>query len=221
MKNNNLYILLVVSMLSLSGCGGVKVVDAWKAPNVSEMRNNNILVIARTANNKARIAFEREITDQLIENGLNATASFSRFPKLNPDAEMTEERKNLIRFILESEGYDGVVLSVIKDVRERTVTSYDAGSYFGGPWDYYYPSYYGGFYGYYYHPYVYSYSVSIGNEPVRYTTKTYYLETVAYNLKSPENAQLVAVVTSTIEDPKDAYKTAEKYATEIVNALKK
>jgi hypothetical protein len=47
------------------------------------------------------------------------------------------------------------------------------------------------------------------------------LETVAYNLKSPENAQLVAVVTSTLEDPKDAYKTAEKYAKEIVNALKR
>jgi hypothetical protein len=70
-------------------------------------------------------------------------------------------------------------------------------------------------------PYVYSYTVSVGNEPVRYTSKTYYLETVAYNLKSPENAQLVAVVTSTLEDPKDAYKTAEKYAKEIVNALKK
>ena len=219
MKNNILYILLVVSMLSLSGCGGVKVVDAWKSPNANEMRNNNILVIARTTNKKARIAFEREITDLLNENGLRATASFSRFPKLNPEAEMTEERKNLIRFILESEGYDGVVMSVVKDVMERVITSHEAGSYFGGPWDNYYPSYYGGFYGYYYQPYVYS--VSVGTGPVRYTTKTYYLETVAYNMKSPDNAQLVAVVTSTIEDPKDAYKIAEKYATEIVNALKK
>lgn len=221
MKKNILYTLLLSGIFLLSGCGSVKVVDAWKSPNVSDFKNNNILVIARTANNKARIAFEREITDLLIENGLNATASFSRFPKLKPDAEMTEERKNLIRFILESEGYDGIVLSVIKDVRERTITSYDAGSYFGGPWDNYYPSYFGGFYGYYYQPYVYSYTVSVGNEPVRYTSKTYYLETVAYNLKSPENAQLVAVVTSTLEDPKDAYKTAEKYAKEIVNALKK
>jgi ABC-type glycerol-3-phosphate transport system substrate-binding protein len=221
MKKKFLMVLLLAGVLLLSGCGGVKVVDAWRSPDASEMRNNNILVIARTANKKARIAFEREIADLLIENGMKATASFSRFPKLDPDAEMTEERKNLIRFILDSEGYDGVVLSVIKDVRERTVTSYDAGSYFGGPWDHYYPSYFGGFYGYYYHPYVYSYTVSVGNEPVRYTTRTYYLETVAYNLRSPENAQLVAVVTSTLEDPKDAYKTAEKYAKEIANALKK
>ena len=221
MKKNFLIVLLLAGFLLLSGCGSVKVVDAWRSPDASEMRDNNILVIARTANKKARIAFEREIADLLIENGLKATASFSRFPKLDPDAEMTEERKNLIRFILENEGYDGVVLSVIKDVRERTITSYDAGSYFGGPWDHYYPSYFGGFYGYYYHPYVYSYTVSVGNEPVRYTTRTYYLETVAYNLRSPENAQLVAVVTSTLEDPKDAYKTAEKYAKEIANALKK
>ena len=221
MKKNKIYSILLISMLTLSGCGGVKVVDAWKSPNASEMRNSNILVLARTTNKKARIAFEREITDLLIENGMNATASFSRFPKLNPEAEMTEERKNLIRFILESEGYDAVVMSVVKDVRERVVTSYDAGSYFGGPWDHYYPSYYGGFYGYYYQPYVYGYSVSVGNEPFRYTSKAYYLETVAYDLKFPDNAQLVAVVTSTIEDPDDAYKTAEKYAQEIVNALKK
>lgn len=210
-------ILIVIAFVTFSSCGSVKVVDAWKSANVNEMRKTNILVIARTANKKTRIAFESEITDILKAKGLRATASFSRFPKLNPDAEMTEERKNLIRFILDSEGYDGIVLSVLKDVRERTITSYDAGSYFGGPWDNYYPAYFGGFYGYYYQPYVYS--VSIGSGSTTYTSKTYYLETVAYNLNAPENAQLVAVVTSKIEDPKDAYKTAASYAQEIARAL--
>ena len=195
-------------LIVLSSCGSVNIVDAWKAENINEMRDNNILVIARTANNTARIEFESEITNQLKARGLNATASFSRFPKLNPDAKMTEERKQLIRFILDSEGYNGIVLTVLKDVRERTVTSYESGSYFGSPWDNYYPPYFGGFYSYYYRPYT-------------YTSKTYYLETVIYNLDAPENAQLVAVVTSKIEDPKDIYKIASRYAEEIVKALEK
>ena len=195
-------------LIVLSSCGSVNIVDAWKAENINEMRDNNILVIARTANNTARIEFESEITNQLKARGLNATASFSRFPNLNPDAKMTEERKQLIRFILDSEGYNGIVLTVLKDVRERTVTSYESGSYFGSPWDNYYPPYFGGFYSYYYRPYT-------------YTSKTYYLETVIYNLDAPENAQLVAVVTSKIEDPKDIYKIASRYAEEIVKALEK
>jgi len=214
-------LMCAFTLVVIISCGSVNIVDAWKADNISEMRDNNILVIARTANNTARIEFESEITNQLKARGLNATASFSRFPKLNPDAKMTEERKQLIRFILDSEGYNGIVLTVLKDVRERTVTSYESGSYFGSPWDNYYPPYFGGFYSYYYRPYTYTYGMSIGSAPTTYTSKTYYLETVIYNLDAPENAQLVAVVTSKIEDPKDIYKIASSYAEEIVKALEK
>ena len=45
------------------------------------------------------------------------------------------------------------------------------------------------------------------------------LETVAYNLDEPEENQLVFVVTTSLSDPSDAYKTAEKYVAEIVKAL--
>ena len=217
--------VLLLALLYVN-CGGIKVVDAWKAQDTKKNDFKNVLVIARTANKSARIAFEREIADRLIERGINATPSYSKFGPMNPDKEMTDERKQMIREILNNEGFDAIVLTSVKDVRERTTTSGN-NYYFNDPWNTFYPSYYGNFYGYYYQPYVYYYQpyvygVTIGDTtPTTYTTKTYYLETVAFSLGADENDQLVAVVTTTIEDPKDAYKTADKYTEEILKALDK
>ncbi len=200
-------------------CGGVKVLDAWKSTNASTFKDKNVLVIARSNNKSARIAFERDISDKLIAKGIKATPSYSKFPPLDASKEMTDERKQMIREILNNEGFDAIVLTSVKDVRERTTTSGN-NYYFNDPWNTFYPSYYGNFYGYYYQPYVYG--VTIGDtSPRTYTTKTYYLETVAFNLDADENDQLIAVVTTTIEDPKDAYKTAGKYTEEIMKALSK
>jgi hypothetical protein len=208
---------LLLVILVLFGCKSVNVVDAWKSPNASEFRDNNVLVIARTKNRTARIAFERAITDQLNARGLRCTASFERFPNFDPDKPMTEERKALIETIFNSEGYDAVVVTSLKDVKETT--TYRDDYYYPGAWNSYYPPYYGGFYGYYYHPWTYTYSVGISTGPSSYTTKTYYLETVAYDLTKDNSDQLVAVVNSKTDNPSDAYKLADKYAEEILKAL--
>ena len=58
--------------------------------------------------------------------------------------------------------------------------------------------------------------------PTSTSTRTYtdyVLETVAYNLDEAADQQLVAVVTTNIDDPKDAYKTAEKYVDNIMKSL--
>jgi hypothetical protein len=219
MKSIFKFLSLSVLLSMLLNCGGIKVVDAWKSPEASKHNYKNVLVMARSSNKSAKIAFEREIADKLIARGINATPSFSKFGSTTPTEEMTEERKKMIREILNNEGFDAIVLTSVKDVRERT-TSSNNNYYFNDPWNTFYPPYYGSFYGYYYQPYVYG--VTIGNTtPTTYTTKTYYLETVAYSLGANDNDQLIAVVTTTIENPKDAYKTADKYTKEIMKALDK
>jgi hypothetical protein len=208
------FLILVASVYN---CGGVKVVDAWRAPDVGDARDGHFLIIARTENKTNRIAFEREIADALIARGIKATPSYSKFPPIKPDTEMTEERKAMIKQILEDEGFNSIVVTSLKDVKERTTTS--GGYYYNDPWNTFYPGYYGGFYSYYYYP-AYSVNVNlVGGEPSSYTTKTYYLETVAFNLDAEEDNQLMAVVTTAVEDPKDAYKTAGKYTEEIMKAL--
>jgi len=181
------------------------------------------LVIARTSNTRARLAFEQEIVKALHERGIKATESYSKAPKIHPNREMSEERLALIRSLMKSEGFDAIVLTVIKDkqVTERVTTN---GIYFGASYGNYYPAYYGGFYNYYSYPYAYgSYYDSFGgyiptSTTTSYDTK-YVLETVVYNLDEPSENQLVAVVTTNLDDPKDAYKTAKKYVDLMIEHL--
>ena len=222
MKNTGVKMLLLLAIVGLQSCSSVKVLDSWKADEarVTEFKKQNILVVARTADNNARIALEEEITKQLASKGMNVTASFMKFPKIYKKKDMTEERLKMVKSIIASEGFTGIVITSVKDKNETTTTSTN-GIYMGAS---YYPRYYGGFYNYYSHPYAVGpyYSSFGGYVPTStstYTTTTYILETVAYNLKEEGEKQIVAVVSSSVTDPKKAHETAAKYVEKITEAL--
>lgn len=223
MKQTLKFFTILLALVTLSSCSNVKVLTSWKSDSVSEIKDNNFLVIARTDNKQARIAFEQEISNQMRDIGMKATESFRELPNLNPDKELTEEQKKNFRDFLDNEGYNGIVLTVIKDYQESTRTTEDGGYYAGATYmPSYYPSYYGGFYGYYYHPFSYStYGSYVPMSSTTYTVKTYILETVAYDLSQEDGKQLAVVVTSQIEDPKDVQKNAAEYTKKITDALRK
>lgn len=204
--------LLLISVLLMSSCSSVKVLNSWKGDNMEAVKDNNMLVIARTANNSARIAFENEIVKDLAARNIKATASFTKFPKLNPDQEITEEKEKSIKEEIQNAGFNGVILTVIKEQQELTKTVTDGGYYAGGTYYGYYPRYYNGFYGYYRNPMSYS---TLGNyveqTSTTYTAHNYIVETVIYNLDETDDKQLVAVVTSKLEEPENAAKTAKEY----------
>lgn len=225
MKNFFRILFLVFFAISFQNCSSVKVLNAWKAePEIlKNFKDNKILVISRTADKSARIAFEQAIADKLRENGLNATESFSRVPTMHMEREMTEERMNMIRTLLKSEGYNGIVLTVIKQEEKRTSTS-NSGIYASAAYSNYYPGYYGNFYNYYAYPYAMGpyYSAFGGYIPMTSTTRTYsnyILETVAYNLESEGDDQLVSVVRTSLKDPKNAYKSADDFMEAISKSL--
>ncbi|WP_445385833.1 hypothetical protein ACT6NV_03230 [Robiginitalea sp. IMCC44478] len=218
-------VLLLITGMVMKSCGSVKVLDAWKGEqeNIEKFKEKNVLVIARTADDHARIAFEENIANALKARGIKATESFKKAPKIYPNREITEERVALIKSLMASEGFNGVVLTVIKDKQQTQRTS-SSGIYVGATYSGYYPGYYGTFYDYYAYPYAFGpyYDSFGGYVPMSTTTKTYttyILETVAYNLDEPSENQLVAVVTSSIDDPKEAYKTAEKYVDQMMKSL--
>lgn len=191
---------LVIALTTLlHSCSGSKVLAAWLGDNedVAEFKQKNVLVIARTADDHARIAFEEAIANELKAKGIQATESFKKAPKIYPNREITEERVALIRSLIQSEGFDGVVLTVIKDKSETLYVS-QSGIHFGVAYSNYYPGYYGSFYNYYAQPYAYGpyYSSFGGYVPVSTsvnTYTTYVLETVAYNLDAMGNDQLVEI----------------------------
>ncbi len=223
MNKLKLTLLLLVGLV-LNSCSSVKVVDAWKSPSIEGFRDNTILVVARTANQEAREAFEREITDKLLERGFNATPSYIKFPKLRPNDKLTDERKEEIRDLLQKEGFNGVVLSVLKDYQERTRTigegAYEASVNYGyTDW----PSYMGyGFYTYYAHPLSYSTEyIDVAAAEVTVTGKLYVLETVIYDLEQPEKEQLLALINAGVENPATMKEMAHNYADAIAKRLKK
>lgn len=226
MKVKNVNLVVVIAAIILQSCSsGVKVINAWKGDQetISSFKEKNILVIARTADNGSRIPFEIQIADRLRSKGFKATESFKKVPKLHPEKEMTEERRTLIQTLLAAEGYNGIVITTIKDKQQITNTS-SSGIYMGATYGNYYPGYYGGFYNYYSYPYAYGhyYSGFGGYVPLStstYTTTNYVLETVAYNLDKGEEDQLIAVVTSEVNNPKDADKAAAAYVDKIMEAL--
>jgi hypothetical protein len=205
-------LLIIINVVLFSSCSSVKVLNSWKADNMSDVKDNNMLVIARTDNMSTRIAFENEIVKDLTDRGISATSSFTKFPKLNPDQEITEETERKIKTLIMDNGFNGVVLTVIKEQQELTKTVSDGGYYAGGSYYGYYPRYYNGFYGYYHNPMSYS---TLGNyveeTSTTYTAHNYIVETVIYNLDAPEDKQLVAVVTSKLEEPENAATTAKQY----------
>jgi len=222
MKKSIYFCLILVSILIFNSCSSVKVLNSWKADNMASAKDNNFLVIARTDNKSARIAFENEIVKELTARGIKATASFTKFPNLNPDQKITEEKKNEIISILQKDGFNGVVLTVIKETQELSKTVSEGGYYAGGNYYGYYPRYYNGFYGYYHNPMSYS---TLGNYVPQttktYTANNYILETVIYDLDESEEKQLVAVVTSKLEEPEKPTSTAKQYVKAIAQSFDK
>lgn len=211
-------LLLFTAVILLNSCTSVKVLGSWKSESTAPLDGKNYLVIVRTSNLMARVPFEKEIAAQMRKKGVNVTESYKKFPTLNPNAEMTEERMEDVRSILEAENYDGIALTVLKDKQSyTTISEYGGGYYAGMPYSAMYPSYYGGFYGYYSHPMSFSTYGTISSPSYSVTkSTTYILETVFYDMGLPEKDQIFAVVTTKIKDPKNLEKIAVKYVEKIV-----
>ncbi|WP_422106770.1 hypothetical protein [Winogradskyella sp.] len=221
MKKITPILCCLMAVMTLQHCSSVKVLDSWKSDSVSDVKNRNFLVVARSSNTQARLAFENEIVKQMTSNGYKATASYAKFGDMNPNEEPSESNKGKIKKLLDAEGFDGVVLTVMKDYQEETRVQREGGYYEGGNYYGYYPRYYGGFYTYYRHPMSMR---TLGNyvpETITTTTsKVYILETTIYDLKAKDDNQLVAIVTSQIDNPASASAAASAYVKKVAASLK-
>jgi hypothetical protein len=225
MKNMKYIFSIMILGLMLMSCSGIKVIDSWKADEISDLADAKILVIARSDDMVGRQRFEQEIADRLRSAGIDATESYKKFPAMNHNQKQTEEDIAQKVQILKNEGYRGVVLTVLKDVSKEIVTSETGGYVSGGYYPSYYGGYYGGFGGYYgrvYSPYGYGYGGTyVPSESRTYTSETYNLETVIYDLDKEPGKQLQGVIAIDITDPKSASKVAPKYADAVAKQLKK
>ena len=224
MKNFKKVLLLFILVATFASCSGIKVVDSWKADNISSLKDAKILVIARSDDMVGRQRFEQEIAERLRAGGIDAMESYKKFPAMKHNQELSEEEVAQRVQIVKNEGFKGVVLTVLKDMSKEIVTSESGGYVSGGYYPSYYGGYYGGFGGYYgrvYSPYGYGYGGTyVPSETRTYTSETYSLETVIYNLDLEPGKQLLGVIAIDITDPKSASKVAPKYADAVLKQLK-
>lgn len=224
MKRIKQLIVPLALVLILGSCSGIKVVDSWKADNINTLADAKILVIARSDDMVGRQRFEQEIAERLRAGGIDATESYKKFPAMKQNEQLTEEQIAQRVQIIKNEGYKGIVLTVLKDMSKEIVTSETGGYVSGGYYPSYYGGYYGGFGGYYgrvYSPYGYGYGGTyVPSETRTYTSETYSLETVIYNLDLEPGKQLLGVIAIDITDPKSASKVAPKYADAVLKQLK-
>jgi len=217
-------ILTLAIILVLSSCSGIKVTDAWKADNLNSLADKEILVIARSDDMVTRQRFEQEIANELRSYGVKATESYKKFPAMKHNKKHTEAEVEELVQIIKNDGYTGIVLTVLKDKSKEIVTSETGGYMAGGYYPSYYGGYYGGFGGYYgsvYSPYGYGYGGAyVPSETRTYTSETYIMETVVYNLDLPKGKQLLSVISVDVTDPKSASKIAPKYAQAVAKQWK-
>jgi len=221
MKKTSPFILLL-AVLFLTGCSSFKIIKSWKAETASTMKAKKILVIGRSADSNIRKTYEDAITKKFVDAGFNAISSYTQFPDFNPVAKITEEQKQQIHSVLEKNGYNGVVLTSLKDYQEHTrevgAENYETTVFYGGM---NYPTAYGGFYNYFYLPGSFSADqVSLKTEGSTITSKLYILETVVYDLELEEGKQLVAWVTASIENPENSPSVATAYANSVAKGFK-
>lgn len=208
-KITSLSTFLGVVMLFLSCGPSVTVTDSWKAPDIEESKSDSFLVMARVDDLVGRQRFEQEIANRLRENGMDAIESYIKYPELNLNLKMDPAQIDELEEKFSKDGINGIVLTVIKDMKTEVKTTSTGGGYHGG----YYP-HFDGYYGAYYSPYGYGGAYTSASSRT-YESDIYKLETVVFDLDR-KGDQMVAVISVNITDPNSAAEAAPKYSEKLV-----
>jgi hypothetical protein len=201
MNRHRLLIVMAAGLLvAASGCAAKRIVSQWSNPDYANaLRVFKKIMVAGTFEHDAiRRNFEDRFVAALRAAGIDALPSYRLVADPGKDIEGS------VKAAVESAGADGVLVTRLTRVEQRTDVSpgyYQP--YFGfGYYNWHHPGWYGG--GYYTAPYYYQYPV-------------YYSETTLYNAAKNE---IVWTGTIRMIDPENASEAIADYVATVVTALK-
>src|SRR5690606_21659676 len=128
MKKSLKLIFALTLLVIVSSCSSIKVLDSWESDTASSIKDNNILVVARTQDKQARIAFETAIANEFRSNGIKATESFRKFPNMLPDEKLDDDKQKAFKSFLEIKAKEGIAVLVVKKKRKPTKPSKNVGN---------------------------------------------------------------------------------------------
>lgn len=203
------YLILVLVILSLSGCGSnTTIVNSWRDPKiiVAQEHFKKVLVVALVKDEASRRITENRIASS---NPIFKTS----YQYLNETTkELTKEQKLKI---LQDENFDGVV--TMRLVSTEKETTYVPGSYTG--------MYYGGFDGLYSGVYGYGFGNWYGMYSPAYYDPGYYQETTYYmvetNIFSLKENKLIWTGTTKSDYVTDLGQTVDAIMQAVVKEMRK
>ncbi len=206
--------LLLLLLLTLTGCASVSMVASWKDQTAPPRSYGKFLVVGITENGLMRQLFEEVVATELRKKGLAATPSYAV-----TGMEEKQTRESLERAVRKS-AVDAVITTRVTGSKRSTESHVgyvltDRGfanpylnSYDVMPNDLY------GFYG----ASVVSYA-TFDMKPVEVTNSTTF--TLETNLFDTESGKLVWSGTTTTVDPKGVITASEKFSRVVITALSK
>lgn len=193
--------------LFIVNCGAIKQNERWKNPDFTNFNPKNILVIGVTPDFTARSNFEFALVRELNARNINAVQSTVVFEKLfqeasNTDAEIESQINTLLTV-----GYDTVLVSLVKGVKENESRSGASPRF-----DYSLQRFLGG----------YLASRDDYFEQSDYKKyKVFYVETSIYSLQKDKEKELVWYGTYDIIDPTNIAGMTDDYVKVILKSLEK
>jgi hypothetical protein len=196
---------IAVTVLLLSSCSTARVTDSWLNDSYKDYQPKKILIVGLTENLSGRTLFEDQLKTEFANRGIEAVESYNVFkPKFTSlkqtEQDIEEEMKRLF-----NEGFDTILISVLKGVDEKV-------SYSGDNFrTYYYWRRFGRYY--------YLAQDSYFMEGYYSKYKIYHIEASLYNLKENNDKSLVWVASYDVVDPRKINTTVSNYVKAIIKSL--
>ena len=196
-------IVCLIAFLTLVSCSPTKTTISWKKPDYHGSHFTKIAVIGLVGNLAVRQNMEQEVAQELVENGMSATASMNFLP---PNAQSKSPNIERITRLIKAKGFDAVLIVTLDDVdKER--------QYVQGRTTYHPHTRYHRFGNYY------STSYHRVRRPGYFTSSTtFYIESNLYDLGSEE---LVWMTQAKTTDPGSLKSASKSYAKNLTNVMKK
>jgi hypothetical protein len=197
----------ILSVLLLTGCSSVRLVDSWKPNKAISFKPEKVLVLGVTNNLTARINFEEKLKRELQSRGLQAVESMNVFDISFTDSKRTDDEIEAMISGLSEAGFDAVIITMVKGV-DRKINYSPGHTTVGYHWERF-GRYYYRFQSIYYNPGYY-------NE-----YKIYIVETGIFNISEEDEKSLVWIGAFEIVNPEDIRHTVNDYVKAIIKQLEK
>ena len=196
-----------MALLILASCSSAKMTDTWVNKDLIVSQPKNVVVVGLTDNLTARKIFEEQLKTELKARGVEAVESSNIFEQTFTSLKQTEEDIQNEIEKLTQEGFDAILISVVKGVDEKE-------SYSG---DKYMTDYYWRGFGRYYSLYQDVYLVDGYYEKY----KVYHIESSLYNLNAKNEKSLVWVASYSLVNPRQINSSVSNYVKAIIKSLEK